>query len=372
MILSIAFRRRLFYRALSVSRCSFSFEIGVTLQMDENVNSHTRPWLTPEEQVNHLKSKGVRFDLMSESDAVAYLSKNNNYFRLRSYRTGFSKVDDGPRKGQYTRLDFKMLVDLSIVDMLLRYEMLPMTLDIEHFAKVHLLERIEAAEEDGYEIVADFLASYDRINREGAVSNATKDEIRKGLSSPYVAGIIGKYPSFDFPVWAFLELITFGTFIYFYKFCAERFDDKVMRDRFYILQNVKSLRNACAHNNCILNEMAGGKSMFRPQNSVSRAVGQIASIGQSQRKSKLSNDRLQQVATTLYVHSLVASEGVHKNRSISLHKFVERMNRHVDYYDGNYQVSSGFDFITKLVDSWFPIENSDLRENTLEVRGSEG
>lgn len=36
-----------------------------------------------------------------------------------------------------------MLVDLSIVDMLLRYEMLPLTLDVEHFAKVKLLKRIE-------------------------------------------------------------------------------------------------------------------------------------------------------------------------------------------------------------------------------------
>lgn len=38
------------------------------------------------------------------------------------------KVEEGARK-EYANLDFKMLVDLSIVDMLLRYEMLPLTLD---------------------------------------------------------------------------------------------------------------------------------------------------------------------------------------------------------------------------------------------------
>ena len=117
--------------------------------MEKSNPQHIKRWLTPCEQVEHLKGKGVRFTLVSEEWTVLYLSKNNNYFRLRSYRTGFSKVEEGPRKGQYANLDFKMLVDLSIIDMLLRYQMLPMTLDIEHFAKVRLLERIEKAGEDG-------------------------------------------------------------------------------------------------------------------------------------------------------------------------------------------------------------------------------
>lgn len=314
-----------------------------------------KPWLTPEQQVAHLKSKGVKFQLLSEDEAVEYLSKNNNYFRLRSYRTGFPKVDDGPRRGQYANLDFKMLVDLSIVDMLLRNELLPMTLDIEHFAKVRLLGKIEQAGEDGYDIVADFLASYDKLDSRGEVVNRTKDEIRQGKSSPYVAGIVAKYPRFDFPVWAFLELVTFGTFIYFYKFCAERFGDKGMLDEFYLLQSVKCLRNACAHNNCILNDMSSGKPMFKARNAVSVAIGGVPSIGRGQRRSKLSNDRLQQVATTLYVHSRVASEGVHDGRAISLGVFSQRMLKHIDYYKGNDQITSGFDFLAKLISSWFDV-----------------
>lgn len=194
-----------------------------------------------------MKGKGVRFTLVSEEWAVSYLSKNNNYFRLRLYRTGFSKVEEGPRKGQYANLDFKMLVDLSIIDMLLRYQMLPMTLDIEHFAKVRLLERIEKAGEDGYNIVRNFLASYDKTNSKGELVNSAKSEIRRGSSSPYVAGILAKYSDFDFPAWVFLELTSFGSFIYFYKFCADKFDDKKMVGDFYLLQSVKSLRNACAH-----------------------------------------------------------------------------------------------------------------------------
>ena len=94
---------------------------------------------------------------MSEDDARAYLEKKSNYFRLRAYRLGFPKVEEGARKWEYANLDFKMLVDLSIVDRLLRYEMLPLTLDVEHFATVKLLKRIEMEGEDGYAVVPEYI-----------------------------------------------------------------------------------------------------------------------------------------------------------------------------------------------------------------------
>lgn len=108
-----------------------------------------KSWLTPSQQVAHLKSEGVGFRICSESDAEEYLKRNNNYFRLKSYRTNFSRVEGGLNDGKYIGLDFGMLTDLSIIDMRLRNEMLPLTLDVEHFAKVRLLGRMEEPQEDG-------------------------------------------------------------------------------------------------------------------------------------------------------------------------------------------------------------------------------
>ncbi len=205
-----------------------------------NVQDHDKkPWLTPLEQIAHLRSKGVRFDLISETEACSYLAENNNYFRIRSYRTNFEKVAEGTRRGQYANLDFKMLVDLSIVDMLLRNELLPMSLDIEHFSKVRLLRAIEARSEDGYDIVADFLNSQDRQNRDGSVTNTTKREIERGRKSAYTANLLNKYPEHDYPAWVFMEVVAFGTFLSFYKFSSERFGSKTLRDEFYLLQSVK-------------------------------------------------------------------------------------------------------------------------------------
>lgn len=319
-------------------------------------DANRKPWLTASEQVEHLKSKGVHFSLMNEESAETYLEKNSNYFRLRAYRLGFPKVDEGVRKGEYVNLDFKMLVDLSIVDMLLRYEMLPLTLDVEHFAKVRLLKRIEAENEDGYSVVSDFISSYDKRDQRASTRNSLKDEILRGRTSPYTSGLIDKYGDFSYPAWAFIEVISFGSFLYFYKFCAERFGDRKMLDEFYLLQAVKSLRNACAHNNCILNSLRAGKPMYTPRYAVMQELSTIPGIGNDQRKSKMSNDRIQQIVTTLYAHRNLASQGVLEHRASSLLAFTHRMNKHIDYYRGNLQVYTGFVFLTKVIEAWFPAD----------------
>lgn len=319
-------------------------------------DANRKPWLTASEQIDHLKSRGVHFSLMTEDDARAYLEKNSNYFRLRAYRLGFPKVEEGARKGEYANLDFKMLVDLSIVDMLLRYEMLPLTLDVEHFAKVKLLKRIETEGEDGYAVVSEFISSYDGMKPDGTPCNSLKGEILRCKNSPYTGGLIARYADFDFPAWAFIEVVSFGSFLYFYKFCARRFNDREMLKEFYILQAVKSLRNACAHNSCILNNLRADRPQFKPSYVVTRELSTVAGIGLDQRKSKMSNDRIQQIVTTLYAHRELASQGVSEHRAKSLAVFVQRMNRHVDYYRGNLQVSTGFDFLTKVISAWFPVD----------------
>lgn len=54
--------------------------------------ANRKPWLTASEQIDHLKSRGVNFSLMSEDDARVYLEKNSNYFRLRAIGLGFLKL----------------------------------------------------------------------------------------------------------------------------------------------------------------------------------------------------------------------------------------------------------------------------------------
>ena len=77
----------------------------------------SKPMLNAAELIEHLENKGVKFELTSKEDAQKYLEENNNYFKLVSYRKNFSKYKDGEKIGKYINLDFKMLEDLSIIDM---------------------------------------------------------------------------------------------------------------------------------------------------------------------------------------------------------------------------------------------------------------
>ncbi len=300
--------------------------------------------------MQHLKSKGVRFDLISEGDAVAYLTRNSNYFRLQSYRTGFPKVGEGKRKGQYINLDFKMLVDLSIADMLLRKTLLPLTIDIEHFAKVSLLGAIEAAGEDGYGIVEDFLDA----------NPAVENEIDRGRSSVYIDGLLSRYSRPDFPVWAFVEVISFGVFCHFCRFCAERFSDPSMRSRYYLLMEAKSFRNSCAHNNCILNDLNTNGPAYNWGLEVTQALARVTGVRRSQRRRKMRNRRIGQIVTVLYPHSQLASVGVRRYVARDLNGFLERTNKNLRFYKGAVSVVSTVGFISRVVECWYPLAEKRL------------
>ena len=324
---------------------------------DRNMANVRKPRLTASQQVAHPKSEGVGFRICSERDAEVYLKRNNNYFSLKSYRANFARVEGGPNDGKYIGLDFGMLTDLSTIDMRLRNEMLPITLDVEHFAKVRLLGKMGERRADGYKIVRNFLQQQDNLGTH------PYDEIDKGKSSPYTSGLVERRTDYDFPAWELIEVISFGRFIHFYKFCADKFDNRRMRNDYYMLQSVKGLRAAKRQGapqrlcpfNCIINDLRAGTPPYAPRSEVKSALGRIGVRGDMQR-TKLSNERMQQIATTLFMYSELASVGIHNARAKSLGALRRRMDRHANYYRECAPVSTSFDFIGRMVSGWYPTD----------------
>jgi hypothetical protein len=129
--------------------------------------------LTVGEQIEHLKSRGVTFELCSEEAAAFYLEHANNYLRVAAYRKLYPRQVDGPNPGAYINLDFEDLVEFSSIDRRLREALLAATIDVEHFAKVEFLQRCGQHHEDGYSIVVDYLesvSSYQRARIVGALN----------------------------------------------------------------------------------------------------------------------------------------------------------------------------------------------------------
>ena len=52
----------------------------------------TKPMKSSQDLVEHMKRKGITFNIVSPEDAIQYMEKNNNYFRVASYRKNYNDL----------------------------------------------------------------------------------------------------------------------------------------------------------------------------------------------------------------------------------------------------------------------------------------
>lgn len=310
-----------------------------------------KPKLSLDGQIEHLKEKGVLFNIMDEAEARDYLGQHNNYFKLTAYRKNYDKHPAGENKDKYINLEFAYLVDIAVIDMQLRYRIVHMALDLEHHTKLQLLRKMDEYNEDGYQVVQDYIDSLDEKQRK-----IFDSEINRNKGNIYCGDIIAKYEGV-FPIWAFIEIVPFGRLVAFYGFCADRFSDKSMKDTFYRLLTCKEIRNASAHSNCILNNLKAKTAAHSTNAAVTSELMKIKGMNTNFRKNRMSNARIQQVVTLLYTHKdMVESEGIKRSESEDLKKIMERVDKNYDYYNTNPMIKGTFDFLKLVVDSWFKSE----------------
>lgn len=81
--------------------------------------------------------------------------------------------------------------------------------------------------------------------------------------SPYSGKLVTKYVGKSVPLWVMLELVSFGSLIKLYRYCFDK--DGVIGDpsecamfdrNKALLRCTQQLRNAAAHNDCLLNGLA--------------------------------------------------------------------------------------------------------------------
>lgn len=224
--------------------------------------------------------------------------------------------------------------------MKLRYRIVHMALDIEHHTKLQLLRMMDKFNEDGYQIVRDYLDSLSEVQR-------------KICENIYCGDIVDKYDG-AYPIWAFIEIIPFGRLVAFYGFCVDRFADKEMKNNFYRLLTCKEIRNASAHSNCILNDLKARTAAHKTNTDVTNELMMIPDMNSNFRKNRMSNARIQQLVTLFYMHkTVVESDGIIQSESEELQKIIKRFDRNYDYYSTNPMIKGTFDFLKLVVDNWF-------------------
>lgn len=297
--------------------------------------------LTAEELISHMEQKGITFNRVSKDEAQSFLEHNNYYMKLASYRTNYKKYTSGPKIGKYIGLDFSCLQELSKLDMHIRYIAFQMALDVEHYSKVRLLNAIENnPNEDGYKIIQKFIAK-DR-------NFGTLKTIQSHKASIYCKDLIDKYYPY-FPAWVFVELIPFGELAYLCEFYNEIYNTEIV-DR-VLLNSVRDIRNACAHSNCLINNLLPGNC--KPHQDVVDRIKKIPSIGENARDKKLSNKCIYDMVCLFYAYDeIVESKNAKEKRYQELEDlFEKRMVQHKDWFASNNTITSSYAFIKNVLDT---------------------
>ena len=299
-------------------------------------------FLTPEEQIEHLKNKGITFAHYPESDAKHFLEEHTYLTKISAYRKNYSKHPAGEKAGQYINLDFGYLVELSTIDMHLRYLIITLCLNIEHALKISLLNAaLDSPDEDGYSIVQHFL------NR----TPSFKETTERKMQQSYCRDLYFNNES-NLNMWVLFEVLSFGDLIRFYKFYYEVHSDQVPPIDKRLLENVRNLRNACAHSNCLIADL---NHKADTNQTLSNYMAQLPWLPKTLRKKYLRKQFTQDFTAFLIAHKiLVKSEGIHSSTRKAIRQlFFQRMLRHRDYFDKNDIISGTYKYCFLLIKHYF-------------------
>ena len=275
---------------------------------------------------------GISFELASEEYVRTFLQKNNYFFRLKQYAETWT---ERTKSGKYIGLDFGHLIELSTIDMFFRKIMFKMTIDLEHFLKVQLVNTCQNNDEDdGYKVVQAFFTDNPHI----------KEYVGKSKKlTEYSGGDFTKYAE-NPAVWNIVEILRFTDFTTFYQYYFDYFNLKCEYTAQF--ESIRRLRNASAHNVCML-------CSFRPvlhfnfdvsiaMDLVSKNLGISQGAVTSCMKVPVLNDFT--VMLSLYTR-LCSSKKVREKTLEELTNFFDnRVVLHKDYFENCTDIKNAYKF----------------------------
>lgn len=290
------------------------------------------------EMITHMKDKGIKFEIVGEEDAKEFLKKENNYFRVTAYRNNFPKIN-----GKYLDLDFAYLQDMVEIDFLIRELLLNMTLHLEQSIKSKLINFVTIdTREDGFEVVTDF-GKGDKLGFE--------QTIKYLRSNKYAVGLKNRY-QYRLPIWVFLEIVPFGTLCRFTSFYYKRSKFKSFKEISELLVYCKNIRNASAHNNCIIINLF--KSIEKIDN-VSQQVKQINSEIFRLNYSVISDRKIHDIMCLFYMCSkyLGSTENLILRNQCKI--FLKRCQKNKKYYRDCIILNKCYGIFEQMIDVSFKI-----------------
>ncbi|MBE5939310.1 MAG: Abi family protein [Lachnospiraceae bacterium] len=208
------------------------------------LKQHQSP-MTVDEQVENLKSIGL---IVEDEEYAKKILNDISYFRLvKAYSLNLK-----PKNGHYNnKTTFKELVDLYLFNANFRQIIFPEIEQIEINVRCRLANYF--AEQYGVLGYLDAKNFADEEYHKEFLSDI-EEEIRRNSKAPFVRNFRENYEGGNLPIYALVEVFSFGTLSKFYKNMHNK-DKKAVAKTFgvgytYIeswLESISYVRNICAH-----------------------------------------------------------------------------------------------------------------------------
>lgn len=210
-----------------------------------------QPPMTIDEQVENLKNIGL---IVDDEEYVKKILNDISYFRLiKAYSLNLKS-----KNGCYNKQTaFKEIVDLYLFNSNFRQLIFP---EIE---KVEINVRCRLANffAEQYGVLGYLQAeNFSNENYHAQFLEDIKEEVRRNSKAPFVRNFKENYEGGNLPIYALVEVFSFGTLSKFYKNMLNK-DKKAIAKTFGVgytyfeswLESISYVRNICAHYGRIYN-----------------------------------------------------------------------------------------------------------------------
>ena len=210
-----------------------------------------QPPLTIDEQVENLKNIGL---IVDDEEYVKKILNDISYFRLIKAYSLNLKSKNGCYNKQTT---FKEIVDLYLFNSNFRQLIFP---EIEK-VEINVRCRLANFYAEQYGVLGYLQAeNFSNENYHAQFLEDIKEEVRRNSKAPFVRNFKENYEGGNLPIYALVEVFSFGTLSKFYKNMLNK-DKKAIAKTFGVgytyfeswLESISYVRNICAHYGRIYN-----------------------------------------------------------------------------------------------------------------------
>ncbi|WP_283596225.1 Abi family protein [Limosilactobacillus vaginalis] len=290
--------------------------------------------LSFDDQIKWLKHHKV--DVENEVEAQNYLKYTSYFYKMISFVKVFNN------EGQCID-SFDMLIDVSTLDMELRYCLLKVCLDIEHAIKTYLLRIItNDPDEDGYHIVQEVINRDE--NPEGFKRKLFSSVSHYDTNGNFIISEEYQRSYANPPIWIIIEISSLGKLRSFVEYLShKRPNNKTLQQLRESFKYINRLRNSCAHNRVLFNKNA----LVSMNESVPHNIYSLLRSDNLTR-CEIFTPLLLQISLALRIHKVMCSSKSHQHKIDDLNEWCTRMQRNRDLYKDN-TISNLFKSICKSI-----------------------